>query len=220
MNGPIMTIVLADDHALFRDMLRRRLERESDCRVVAAVETPEKALEAVGVTQADLLLLDIAMPGNCSSFDAARQIKEVSPGTKIVFLSGFVQDSYIQQALNLGAAGYLSKTESEEEFLLAIRRVAAGRSCFSEEVRARILIGATGVSLIDKPVTRAELLTERERQVLGHIAKGLSKKGIAKEMGISEKTVDHHCTNMMTKLDIHDRVQLARFAVHEGLVPP
>lgn len=94
MTGPI-SIVLADDHALFCGMLRQRLEREPNCRVVAAVETLEEVLAAVRTSQPDLLLLDIAMPGHCSAFDAARQVKEASPGTRIVFLSGFVQDNYI-----------------------------------------------------------------------------------------------------------------------------
>ena len=81
-------------------------------------------------------------------------------------------------------------------------------------------VGDTGVSLIDHPVSRGSLLTQREREVLSHIAAGLSKKAIARVLGISDKTVDHHCSNIMTKLDIHDRVELARFAVREGLVRP
>lgn len=219
MTGPI-SIVIADDHTLFRDMLRERLEQESDCRVVACVDNAEGAVDVSREHQPNLVLLDIAMPGRSSAFDAARVIRAVSPQSRVVFLSGFVQDGYVQQALAVGASGYLSKTECELDFLSAIRRVAAGGTCYSEEVRRRILIGTAGVSLVDKPVTKAQLLTDREREVLAYIAKGLSKKGIAREMGISDKTVDHHCSNVMTKLDIHDRVQLARFAVREGLVPP
>lgn len=214
-----ISIVLADDHTLFREMLRERLERESDFTVAACVEKAQEAVIAAADCRPSIALLDIAMPG-LSAFEGARLIQETSPLTRIVFLSGFIQDRFIQQALDLGAAGYLLKTDGEARLLGALRRAAAGGSCFSQPIRQRIIVGATGLSLIDQPVSRASLLTDREREVLAQIAAGLSKKAIARVLGISDKTVDHHCHNLMTKLDIHDRVELARFAVREGLVTP
>jgi len=214
-----ISVLLADDHTLFREMLRERLQREPGFRVIACVESAERAVAAAETDPPAIALLDIAMPG-LSAFEGARLIREGSRSTRVVFLSGLMQDSYIQQALDVGASGYLLKTEEEGAFLGALRRVAAGGTCYSDAVRRRILVGPTGVSLLDQPASRGSLLTDREREVLSHVASGLSKKSIARVLGISDKTVDHHCTNIMTKLDIHDRVELARFAVREGLVAP
>lgn len=214
-----ITVVLADDHTLFREMLRERLEREPDFEVSACVETAQQAVTAAAQCRPTIALLDIAMPG-LSAFEGARLILQASPRTRIVFLSGFIQDQFIQQALDLGVSGYLLKTDGEARLLSSLRQAAAGGSCFSQPIRRRIIVGATGLSLIGQPVSRASLLTDREREVLAQIAAGLSKKAIAQMLGISDKTVDHHCHNLMTNLNIHDRVELARFAVREGLVTP
>lgn len=214
-----ISVLLADDHTLFREMLSERLAREADIEVCDCVETAQRAVAIAAARKPTIALLDISMPG-LSAFDGAELIRDASPATRVVFLSGFVKDVFIQRALDAGASGYLLKTEDQDTLLRSLHAVAGGGSCFSEAVRRRIVIGATGVSLLDTRASRGSLLTPRERQVLRHLADGLSKKAIAKDLRISEKTADHHCSNIMIKLDIHDRVALARFAVREGLVPP
>ncbi len=214
-----ISVLLADDHTLFREMLREGLEREADFEVGACAETAEHAVQMTRDYRPSIALLDISMPG-LSPFEAAGFIRETSPTTRVVFLSGFVKDTFIQQALDCGAAGYLLKTEDLGSLLRALRAVACGGNCFSDAVRRRIVVGATGVSLLESPSSRVSLLTGREREVLRYISEGHSKKVIAKRLEISDKTVEHHCSNIMIKLDIHDRVELARYAVREGLVPP
>ncbi len=214
-----VSVLIADDHTLFRDMLRERLEREPDFTVCDCVETAQQAVHSAREQRPTIALLDISMPG-LSAFEAAGFIRQASPPTRVVFLSGFIKDGFIQQALDCGASGYLLKTEDLEGLLGSLRAVAKGGHCFSDAVRRRIVVGATGLGLLESHSSRGNLLTDREREVLRHLAEGLSKKAIARKLAISDKTVDHHCSHIMLKLDIHDRVELARFAVREGLVPP
>lgn len=214
--GP-STVLIADDHELLRDMLARRLNEEPDLEVVAAVGDASAALREALERQPDLLLLDIDMPG-VSVFDAVRKIRERLPATRVMFLSAYVQDGFIAQALDVQASGYLTKGHKPEELVGCIRRVLGGRTCYCREVEGRLELGAAAVALAQRPRSRLELLTARERLVLAYLARGLSKKEIARLDGVSVKTVDHHCQHIMEKLDLHDRVELTRYAIREGLV--
>ena len=213
------TLLIADDHELLRDMLARRLGEEPDLQVVGAVEDASTALTESLKLQPDLVLMDIDMPG-LSVFEAARRIKERLPNTRIVFLSAYVQDGFIAQALEIRASGYLTKGHTAEDLIACIRKALRGGTCFSSEVESRLEIGAAGVRLTLNRRCRLELLTEREKQVLSYVARGMSKKEIARLDSTSVKTVDHHCQHIMEKLDMHDRVVLTRFAIREGLVAP
>lgn len=215
MSRPV-TILLADDHGLIREMLRQRLEDELDMTVVATVGDGHAALKETLALRPDVVLLDIDMPG-LSAFDAARTIREQLPATRIVFLSAFFHDRYIEQALAVEAAGYVTKREPPESVIKAIRTVVGGRVYFSGDVQARIVVDTGGARLARTLHTRVDLLTLREREVLSYIARGMAKKNIARTLGISVKTVEQHCTHIMDKLEIHDRVELARFAIREGL---
>ena len=210
-------ILLVDDHKLVRDSLGERLEREPGMTVVARAATADEAVRKSVEFQPDVVLMDIDMPG-LICFDGVRKIHAIRPETKVVFLSAFIEDRYIEQALEVRANGYLSKGEVPEAVVAAVREVAAGGACFSPEVSSRIVVDARGARLVRESRSRASTLTGREAEILHYIARGLSKKEIAKTMGISVKTVDRHATNLMSKLDIHDRVELARFAIREGLV--
>ena len=209
-------VLLVDDHALVRDALRERLAREPGFVVVGSAGSADEAIEKLTACAPDIVLMDIDMPG-LICFDAARKITALRPDTRIIFLSAFLHDRYIEQALEVRASGYLSKSEPPEQVVTAIREVAAGGASFSEEVRSRIIVDAGGARLQRESRSRASTLTTREHEILRYIARGLSKKEIASTMGISVKTVDRHSTNLMTKLDIHDRVELARYAIREGL---
>lgn len=217
-DGPI-SVLLADDHALLRNMLKERLSGEADINVVAATACAEDALRQAASIRPDVAVLDIDMPG-LSPFEAAKELAEICPETRVIFLSAFVHDGYIEQALAARASGYLTKSEPPEMVAEAIRRVNGGATCFSPQVLKRIVIDSTGVRLSDRMRTRAELLSGREREVLGYIARGMAKKGIAQVMDVSVKTIEHHTAHLMHKLDIHDRVELARFAIREGLAEP
>lgn len=212
-----ISILIVDDHEMVRELLRDRLDASSDMQVVGCASDAEAAIGEAADLRPDVVLMDIDMPGMLS-FDAARTIKVLSPASRVVFLSAFFHDRYIEQAIAVQAWGYVTKTEREETLVRAIRSVASGTAYFSPEVQARIVVDTNGVKLARERHSRASTLTAREAEVLRYIARGMSKKELADTMRISVNTVNRHTTNLMTKLDIHDRVQLARFALREGLV--
>jgi len=219
VSGREIRILVVDDHALVREMLATRLAAEDFLTVVGAVADADAAVATAGQTTPDVVLMDIDMPG-MSAFDAVREIKALAPCARILFLSGYLNDSYIEQALVLEASGFLSKSESIDSIVAAVRAVARGRVCFSPEVQKRLVVDAGGARLATARHSRIEMLTDRERQILRYLAQGLTKKEIARVVGISPKTVDQHSAHLMGKLDIHDRVELARFAIREGLLEP
>jgi DNA-binding NarL/FixJ family response regulator len=214
-----ITVLLADDHALVRDSLATWLRTAGDMKVLGEVGSADEAVAVAVRERPDVVLLDIDMPG-LLAFDAVRTIRSRCPETRIVMLSGFFNDRYIEDALAAEASGYITKSEPPEAVLKAIRTVAGGGVYFSPEVQARILVDSNGARLSKEGVTRASALTPRELEVLRYIARGLSKKDIAGIMHLSVKTVDNHSTSLMTKLNIHDRVELARYAIREGLAEP
>ena len=215
MTGEIRILVV-DDHALVRGALSERLRREPDLTVVGTAATADEAIEKAVECSPDIVLMDIDMPG-LICFDAARRITSLKPDVSILFLSAFTYDHYIEQALKVKASGYLTKSESPETVVAAIREVASGGAFFSKEIQSRIVVEERGAVLAQAAKSLRSVLTVRETEILRYIARGLAKKEIATTMGISVKTVDRHAANLMTKLHIHDRVGLTRFAIREGL---
>jgi len=214
-----VSVLLADDHSLIRESLKARLETEPDITVVAtAANADDAATEAIRL-KPDVVLMDIDMPG-LAAFEATKIIKSRSPGTRIIFLSGFFHDRYIEEALEAGASGYLTKGESPESVIQGVRTVSSGGTCFSPDVQARIVVDTKGLRLAAQAHTRTATLTRREMEVLRYLARGMSKKQVAQTMHLSVKTVERHSDRLMNKLDIHDRVELARFAIREGLAEP
>ena len=211
-----ISVVIADDHSLVREMLHDRLVREG-MEIVGVSSSGDDAIGLAAATRPDVLILDIDMPG-ISAFEAARVVRAASPSTRIVFLSAYVHDGYIDQALAVEASGYLTKSEPPDAIVTAIRKVHRGETSYSPAVLARLVVDSAGIRLGSSVQTRYDLLTERETEILGYVARGLLQKQIARQAGISVKTVQHHVTHMMDKLEIHDRVELARFAIREGLV--
>ena len=212
-------ILLVDDHALVRGALGERLRREPAFEVVGSVSTADEAIAQISRFEPDVVVMDIDMPG-LSCFDAARRIGSICPRTRLVFLSGFLTDYFVEQALAVRARGYITKREPPETVVTAIHEIVGGGAFFSEEVQARIVVDARGARLAKSARAPLSLLTPRELEMLRYIAQGLAKKEIAALTHISVKTVDRHTVNLMTKLDIHDRVELTRFAIREGLAKP
>ncbi len=215
MSGQIR-VLIADDHTLVRGTLGHRLNRESDLAVIAAVGDADEAVTEAVRRQPDVILMDIDMPGLCC-FDAAGIIKSRCPDTRIIFLSAFHNDHYIERALAVGAWGYVIKNESEVALIDAIRKVKHGLTYFSSEVQERLLFDQGCPQLPSSKASRVSYLSDREMEVLRYIARGLSQKQIAETMKISEHTVHRHSNSLMKKLDIHNRVELSRFAIREGL---
>ncbi len=215
MNTEI-TIMIVDDHALVRDALGEWLGREPDMSVVARAADADEAVTLAIRLNPRVVLMDIDMPG-LACFAAAKTMQSQCPDTRVVFLSAFVHDRHIDSALAAGACGYVTKGEPPEAVVNAVRCVADGDAYFSPEVRDRIVIGSDGATLAEKGRSRLSMLTDREVEILRYVANGLAKKEIAQTVHISVKTVENHCTHLMSKLDIHDRVGLTRFAIREGL---
>ncbi|MFH1746244.1 MAG: response regulator transcription factor [Planctomycetota bacterium] len=216
MKTPI-SVLIADDHALFTEALTKWLADISDIRVVAVVTNAEDAVTQAAEHQPDIVLMDIDMPG-LGCFEAANIISEHCPNTAIIFVSAHTHDHYIERARAVEAAGYVTKAEPPESVVAAVRAAAGGGAYFSPEVQSRIIVDAGGARLASSARTRLSLLTPRELDMLRYLASGLSKKEIADMLKIRVKTVDSHVTNLMVKLDIHDRVELTRFAIREGVV--
>ena len=215
---PATRILIADDHAVVREAIARWLAHEDSFFIVGTAATADEALELVERHRPDIVLMDIKMPG-LSSFEAAERIRGIHPDARIIFLSGFTSDHYIEEALRAGALGFLTKTEKPERIIAAIKEVAANRASFSADIEARIVV-ESGSARLAPGHTRASSLTKRELQVLRHVSRGLSKREIAPMLHVSVKTVEKHTENLMNKLEIHDRVGLTRFAIREGIVGP
>ncbi len=215
MTLPI-SVLLVDDHSMVRRLLARRLDAEPDMTVTATASNADEATAEAIRLRPDVVLMDIDMPG-LSCFEAAKTISQQCPKTRIIFLSAFFHDRYIEQAIAVKAWGYLTKSEPEDSVLEAIRKVSAGIAYFSREVKARIVVDSHGVTLASRARSRVSMLTEREMEVLRYLARGMAKKDIARTVHISVNTVNRHTTSLMSKLDIHDRVELARYAIREGL---
>ena len=211
-----ISVLIADDHGMVREAFGQWLRRQKGIEIVGAVGNAEEAVRVARERKPDVVVLDIDMPG-LDCFDGARKILKDQPDVHIIFFSGFLSDGYIEQVLALKASGYVSKAEGPSAMVAAIRAAVAGSVYFSPDIQARIVIDTDGLRAANSGRTLLTTLSARELQVLRYVAAGLSKRVIAETMYLSAKTIDRHTANVMTKLKIHDRVELARFAIREGL---
>ena len=211
------SLLLVDDHVMIREGLAGQLEREPDFTVAGQASDAAEAIDCAVQTRPDIVLMDIDMPG-MSCFDAARTIQLRCPDAKIVFLSAHQHDEYIEEAIHVQARGYVLKSGGFAELKQSICTVTQGGLHYSDSVLSRLVIDGDKLQLCQQPVTRLTTLSKREKELLRLLATGLSVREAAGVMSISPKTVDNQKGNLMRKLDIHDRVDLARFAIREGLV--
>ena len=212
-----ISVLLVDDHTLLRDSLCGRLEQEHAITVVGAAANADEAIKLALNARPDVVLMDIDMPG-LDCFVAAERLRAISPSVRIVFLTAYAHDRYIDAALKAGAVGFLTKDEPPERVVAAIRAAAANRTFYSSEVLARLAVDHDCVRLAGAVETRASTLTQREIETLRYVARGVSKRRIAGLMHVSPRTVDRHTENLMHKLVIHDRLLLAHYAIREGLI--
>jgi two-component system, NarL family, response regulator LiaR len=207
-------VLIADDHAVVRQGLKTFLELQDDIEVVEDVADGEAAVAAVEREAPDVVLMDLVMPG-VDGVEAIRRIREGRPQARVLVLSSFLDDERLFPAVRAGAAGYLLKDVEPRELVKAIRTVHGGEALLHPAVAAR-LMDEFAAGRAPEPSTDG--LTEREREVLTLIARGLPNKLIARDLSISEKTVKAHVSSILGKLGVSDRTQAALFAVRSGLV--
>jgi len=210
-------LLLVDDHVVVRSGLRMLLENEADVEIVGEAGTAGEALAAVANLKPDLVLMDIGLP-DMSGIDAAREIKRLHPATAIVALTIHESEEYFFKMLEAGASGYVPKRAAPDELLAAIRVAAAGEVYLYPSL-AKLLVKDY---LIQEPQDRAQHplndLTEREEEVLTHLAEGASNTEIADALNISPKTVARHRENIMRKLNLHSRTELVKYAIRKGII--
>ena len=211
-------VLLIDDHVIVRDSLARRLEDEADLEVPATAGDADEGLALAQANGFDVIVMDINMPG-MSCFEAAKRLQVSHPDLPVVFLSAYWNDAFIEQAQGVGAVGLLSKSDEPDLLINAIRTVVDGGVFLSDEVRGRFESESANGDAPDESKTKLSTLTPREVDVLRWVGMGQSRKQMAAQLGISENTVAVHTNRIMRKLDIHDRVGLARFAIKIGLSP-
>jgi NarL family two-component system response regulator LiaR len=202
-------VLVADDHAVVRQGLRTFLELQDDIEVVADVADGQQALEAVAEYEPDVVLMDLVLPV-VDGVEAIRRITAERPRTRVVALTSFLDDDKLFPAVRAGAAGYLLKDVEPQELVRAIRTVYGGEALLHPAVAARLMEEVAAEQAEPDP------LTPREREVVELISRGRSNKRIALELGISEKTVKAHVSNVLAKLGLSDRTQVAMHAVRAG----
>jgi two-component system response regulator NreC len=206
-------LLLVDDHKVVRSGLRMLLENEADLEIAGETGTGHEALQLVGQLQPDLVLMDIGLP-DMSGIEVTQQIKQHWPRVAIVALTIHEDEEYFFKMLQAGVNGYVPKRAAPEELLTAIRTAIEG-GVYLYPSLAKLLVKdyLTG----ERP---AELdgLTEREQEVLTHLAEGASTEVIAETLGIAPKTVSRHRENIMRKLELHSRADLVKYAIRKGII--
>ena len=211
-------VILADDHTVVRQGLRVLLQAEEDIEIMGEAENGRQAVQMVKKFLPDVVVMDIAMPV-LNGLEATRQITRAVPATKVLILSSYSDDEYVQQLTEAGAAGYLVKQTAANDLLKAIREAYRGNAYFSPSIAKRLRDRCRDAFTGRQPARRrADYLTTREAEVLQLIAEGRANKQIASELYISIKTVEKHRQQVMNKLGIHDVAGLTRHAIAKGII--
>lgn len=210
MDKPIR-VMLVDDHDMVRSGLEVMLETSDDLILVGEANTGQKAIDICGTAQPDVILMDLVMPG-VDGIEATRQILAAHPGVKVVALTSFKENELVQAALEAGAISYLLKNVSIQELVEAIRMAHAGKSRLAPEAASVLIKAAT------QPPALGHDLTDRERDVLPLVARGLNNREIAERLVISRSTVKNHVSSILRKLGASSRAEAASLAVEHKLV--
>jgi two-component system, NarL family, response regulator NreC len=215
--GAKTRIVLVEGHAILRDGLRALLELEPDLAVVGSVGEAAGALRVVHETRPDLVISDVSLPDR-SGIALLSEMLTTFPGLRLLVLTAHGSEEHIRAALNAGAHGYVVKDSGRADLLRAIRTIMSGRQYLCAAVAAKVVSGF--VSHFESRRTAAvdDLMTGRERQVLTCIALGQSNKEIARDLGLSVKTVEKHRANLMRKLTLHNAAAVTLFALRHGFI--
>jgi NarL family two-component system response regulator LiaR len=213
---PLIRIVVADDHVLVRQGIRAFLETCEDLSIVGEADSADSAAAACARLTPDVALVDLVMPGG--GVEATRALRAASKATQVMILTSFEDDQKIIDAIQAGALSYLLKDADADTLADAVRRTARGESVLHPRIAARLLSSVRQSDVKEDPAAAAlERLSQREAEVLGLMADGLSNLQIAQRMGIGEKTVKTHVSNVLGKLGLTDRTQAAVFAWRVGI---
>ncbi len=209
-------VLLADDHTILREGIRSLLEDEPDMQVIGEAEDGMQAVKLTGQLEPDVVIMDIAMP-LLNGLEATRQIRRNYPNVKVLILTMHENEEYIRQVLASGAMGYILKDAAARELLDAIRAVQRGEAILSPAVTRLVIEDYLRWGEL-QPQNDASILSPREREVLQLIAEGYTNKQIAEILSISIKTVQAHRANIMSKLDLHDRGELIKYAIQKKII--
>jgi DNA-binding NarL/FixJ family response regulator len=217
----VIRVLLADDQALIRAGFKMLLDATADIEVVGEASDGAEAVELAASTRADVVLMDIRMPG-VDGLEATRRIvaAEDLAGVRVLILTTYEADDYVYQALRAGASGFLIKDTEPADLVQAVRVVASGEALLSPRITRRLIADIAARPAPKSGAYRIDALTEREREVLVLVASGLSNEDIARELFVSPLTAKTHVSRIMTKLDAHDRAQLVIAAYETGLITP
>jgi len=209
-------IILADDHALMRQGLKRILSDIAGIEVVGEARDGLELLQMVNAVSCDLVILDISMP-NLRGMEAIHEIKARCPDVKILVLTMHKESEYLRQAVSAGADGYLLKEDADTELFSAIEKIRKGKIFITQSLSEELTDDWARIKRGDaKPLANQEKLTLREKEVLKMIAEGKSSKEIASALFISTRTVDHHRANIMAKLNSKKTADLVKYAIEKG----
>jgi len=215
--GSKTRIVLVEDHAILRDGLRALLELESDLAVVGSVGDAAAAVALVRELKPQLIISDVALPGR-SGIALIGELLALNPDSRLLVLTAHGAEEYIRAALNAGAHGYVLKDSGREDLIRAVRAVVSGRQFLCASVAAKVVSGFVSGLAPKRALATEGLVTGRERQVLTRIALGQSNKSIARELGLSVKTIEKHRANLMRKLTLHNTAAVTLYALRHGFI--
>ena len=207
-----INVLIVDDHPIVRQGMEMLLEIQDDIDVIGVVENGQEAVDFVETQPPDVVLMDLNMP-LLNGIEATKKIRVISPHTKVIVLTSHHQDAMVFPAIKAGALSYLLKSAKPNEVVEAIRAASRGEARLHPRVAQRLMQEVSGTRV------SAETLTSRELDVLKQIAKGHDNKTIASNLFVSEKTVKTHVSNILSKLHLDDRTQVAIYALKQGIVP-
>ena len=210
-------VLVTDDHAIVRDGICALLALTGDIEAVGEAINGREALEMVRKVAPDVVLMDIAMP-LMDGLEATRRIHKEFPQTKVIVLTQYEDREYVLPVIEAGASGFISKTAASSELTSAIRSVYRGDSFLSPSIARLLVEDYREMAKAGKSRDMSEQLTGREREILKLLAEGHSTHEIAQMLVISPKTVERHKTNLMAKLDIHNRLDLFKYALRKGII--
>ena len=208
-------VLLVDDHAVVREGLRTFLALQEGIEVVGEASDGEEGVREAERLRPDVILMDLVMP-KLDGVGAMRRLRRTRPESRVIVLTSFADDERLLPAIRAGAAGYLLKDAAPQELARAVRAAHAGEALLDTSVAARLVDALAETPGPGSP----DRLTPREREVLVLIGRGLSNKLIARELGVSEKTVKNHVSHVLAKLGVSDRTQAALYAERAGLLAP
>jgi two-component system response regulator NreC len=209
-------VLLADDHTILRDGIRALLDDQADMEVVGEAEDGQATVKMTAELQPDVVVMDIAMP-LLNGLEATRQIQRDHPQVKVLILTMHENEEYIRQVLAAGALGYVLKDAAARDLIGAIRAVYQGEAILSPAITRLVIEDYLRWGDI-RPPDSSNGLTSREREVLQLIAEGYTNKEIADILCLSVKTIQSHRTNLMGKLDLHDRGELIKYAIQKKII--